>query len=214
MYVTSWEQSWCRGSISSVSPASLWPATATGMASPPSSKVNPCSLSICSPSRTILYTFPLILDKRQTYNLLSFIRFSLILSWILFFVFVILTSSAADKISLRNKDDILAKKLPPFRIQIDIKDQEPDQDRRNKKLLKIILRLWCFFFTWVWTVNTRQGSTTVHGAFNSCKRLLTTLPANLSLSFRRVTCLLDNLVWLLGKTFFPFFPIKEQQFSR
>ena len=53
-----------------------------------------------------------------------------------------------------------------------------------------------------------------YGAYNSRKRLLATLPANLSLSFRRVTCLLDNLVWLLGKTFFPFFPIKEQQFSR
>ena len=63
------------------------------------------------------------------------------------------------------------------------------KDRRPGDFIKMRFLLFC---------NIRQ-TRLYYGPYNSRKRLLTTLAANLSLSLRRLTCMLDTLVWSRGR---------------
>ena len=63
------------------------------------------------------------------------------------------------------------------------------KDRRPGDFIKMRFLLFC---------NIRQ-TRLYYGPYNSRVRLLTTLAANLSLSLRRLTCMLDTLVWSRGR---------------
>ena len=63
--------------------------------------------------------------------------------------------------------------------------------------VKLILSL--FFSRRFLTFCRIRQTRLFYGSYNSRKRLITTLAANISLALRRLTCMLDTLVWSRGR---------------